>query len=122
MKIDIVTKNMDLTPAIESYVREKIGSVEKLLDPNDTVAMAQVEVGQTTKRHQSGEIFRAEVNLTFSHGFLRAESVKDNLYAAIDDAKDDLMRELRKDKNKHESLMRKGAAKIKNMLRFGKEE
>jgi putative sigma-54 modulation protein len=117
MKINITAKNMELTDAITKQVMEKIGSLEKLINNEETEAMVDVEVGKTTNHHQTGDIFRTEINLTIGGTFLRAEAVKDDLYASLDVAKDFMMAELRKHKNKSESMFRRGAAKIKNLLK-----
>lgn len=84
---------MEMTDAIRSYVEEKLMSLDRLTEkysPSDVVA----EVGKTSEHHQKGDIFRAEFNLTIPGALLRAECVKDDLYAAIDEAKDDLKRQL----------------------------
>lgn len=116
MQINIHAKNIELTGAIKAYVNEKIGSLKKILD-TESLVLAEVEVGQITKHHQQGDIFRAEINLKVDGQFFRAEVVKDDLYAAIDELKDSVMMEVRKNKTKKESLFRRGAIKIKRMLR-----
>ncbi len=90
---NLLTKNMEMTAAIQAYVEEKLMSLEKLCEkysPCDVIA----EVGKTSEHHQKGEIYRAEFNMTIPGAVLRAESTKDDLYAAIDDAKDQLKRQL----------------------------
>ena len=98
MKIEIKGTNLDLTEAIKNYVTEKVNSLEKFFDQ---ALIARVDVGLTTKHHQKGNIFRAEINLEVPQKhLLRAESVKDDLYIAINDAKADLERQLKKYKEK----------------------
>ncbi|MCI0619825.1 ribosome-associated translation inhibitor RaiA [Candidatus Wolfebacteria bacterium] len=113
---NIKATNIELTPAIRAYVEEKVVMLGKLIDPNDTIARADVEVGQTTKHHQSGDIFRAEINLHIAGADLRTESEREDLYAAIDEAKDELMRQLRKEKTKRTDLVRRGGLALKRML------
>jgi ribosomal subunit interface protein len=88
-----LTKNMEMTEAILAYVEEKLMSLEKLCEKYSPCDIA-VEVGKTSEHHQKGNIFRAEFNMTIPGAVLRAESTKDDLYAAIDDAKDQLKRQL----------------------------
>lgn len=116
MNINIKATTIELTPAIKAYVEEKVAMLGKLIDPADTSAHADVEVGQTTKHHQSGDVFRAEINLHVAGANLRAESERDDLYAAIDEAKDELMRQLRKEKTKRTDLVRRGGLALKQML------
>ncbi len=98
MQIDIKGTNLDLTDAIKDYVNEKIGSLEKFYDG---ILLARVDVGLTTKHHQKGNIFRAEVNLDVPQKYvLRAEAKKEDLYMAINEVKDELQRQLKKFKEK----------------------
>ena len=121
MQIKIKTTNIELTYALETYVEEKIKSVEKFVIPHEEEApLVEVEVGKTTKHHNSGEVFRAEVNLHVRGKYFRAVSEKDDLYVAIDDMKDELVRELNSYKGKERTLVRRGAGMIKNLLRFGR--
>jgi putative sigma-54 modulation protein len=97
MQIDIKGTNMDLTEATKDYVNEKVSSLEKFFDQ---AIIARVDVGKTTNHHQ-GDIFRAEINLEVPQkGLLRAESVRDDLYMAINEAKLDLERQVKKYKEK----------------------
>lgn len=122
INVTIKATNMKLTPSIREYVENKVGSFEKLVDPDDTTARADVEVGQTTRHHQSGDIFRAEINLVYSQGILRAVSEQEDLYAAIDESKDEILRQLRKDKTKRAKVRRRGGQVLKSLLRrFGNE-
>ncbi len=114
LTIALKVTNMELTPAIRSYAEEKVGMLTKMLAEKDE-CHAYVEVGQTTKHHHAGEIFRAEVNLTTPQGALRAEAQKEDLYAAIDAVKDELMAELRKRKTKRMTLIKKGGRMFKDL-------
>jgi putative sigma-54 modulation protein len=122
MQIKIKTTNIELTDAISAYVEEKIQSVEKFtVSHEEEEVLAEVEVGRTTKRHNSGDIFHAEVNIHVRGKHFRAVSEKSDLYAAIDDVRDELVRELNSHKTKERTLMRRGAGMIKDLLRFGRE-
>jgi ribosome-associated translation inhibitor RaiA len=48
---------------------------------------------------------------------LRAVSEMDQLFASIDIAKDEMVRELQSNKDKRVSLIRRGGAKIKNLIK-----
>ncbi|MDO8604407.1 MAG: ribosome-associated translation inhibitor RaiA [bacterium] len=123
MKIKITTVNIELTGAIQTYAEDKIRSVEKFAIPHDEEEiLVDVEIGKTTNHHQSGDVFRAEANLRVRGKHFRATSEKTDLYAAIDDMREDLVRELSSHKDKTRTLFRKGAGIIKNLLRFGRED
>lgn len=120
MNINIKTTNISLTPAIKDYFEKKLMSLDKLVDFSRDNILVQAELGKTTHHHKQGDVFRAEVNLRVSGYSYRAVSEKDDLYAAIDDIKDQLNREVKTGKQKRTSLVRRGALKLKNLLRFGK--
>lgn len=122
MQIKIKTTNIELTSAIEAYVNEKVRGVEKFaMSHLSEDPIAEVEIGKTTNHHNSGDVFRAEVSLRVRGKYFRATSEKDDLYAAIDDMRNELVRELNSHKDKTRTLVRRGAGIIKNILRFGRE-
>jgi ribosome hibernation promoting factor len=99
MKIDIKGTNMELTQAIKDYVNEKVGSLEKYYAG---ILVARVDVGLTSKHHNKGDIFRAEVNLEIPQkGVLRSEATRDDLYLAINEVKNELQRQLKRFKEKN---------------------
>lgn len=106
-----------LTPAIEEYINKKIGSLEKFFSDSSN-ALCEVEVGKSTEHHKSGEIYRAEVNISLP-GMPQVFAVahESQLYAAIDIVKEETEREILSKKNKKTALFRKGAAKIKNIIK-----
>ncbi|MEK7176015.1 MAG: ribosome-associated translation inhibitor RaiA [Patescibacteria group bacterium] len=117
MKINIKATGIELTPAISSYVNKKISSLAKYLEKNAGAIVAQVEVGKSTRHHKSGEVFKAEVHLLGAGLDLYAVSEQSDLYAAIDLVKDEVAESLAQLKDKHETLSRKGARIVKNMMK-----
>lgn len=123
MKIKITTTNIELTNAIESYVDEKMRSVEKFAMSHEKEdPIMNVEIGKTNNHHQSGDVFRAEVDMNVRGKHFRAVSVKSDLYAAVDEVRDFLVRELTSHKEKTRTLVRRGAGIIKDILRFGRSK
>lgn len=108
---------MDLTEALREYVENKLQPLQKLTRVSSNAIHAAVEIGKTTHHHKQGNIFRAEVNFHLAHEMLRAVSVQEDLYAAIDDMKDEIARELATHTTKERTLMRRGAQAIKDMMR-----
>lgn len=117
MKTNIKATNIDLTPAIADYVEKKIQMLEKHLDPSLTGVLASVEVGKSSKHHKSGSVFRAEIHLAGGGLDLYADSEQEDLYGAIDTVKDEIARILEESKDKKETLSRKGARAVKNMMK-----
>lgn len=90
---EVLATYMEMTDAIRDYVEKKVGSLEKFCE-NYSPCDVRVEVGKTSDHHQKGKIWRAEYTMTIPGASLRAESLEEDLYAAIDAAKDDLKRQL----------------------------
>jgi len=116
MKIDLKTKNFEITPSIKTFLQQKMDSLDKFL-PNDESIFAEVELAKTTEHHKKGDIFMAEVNLTMPGRLIRAVAEKWDLRVAIDAVKDDLQREITMSKEKNISLYRRGARLFKKLLR-----
>jgi ribosomal subunit interface protein len=106
-----------ITPAIESTVDKAIQHLDKYVDKDDTSALAEIEVGRTTIHHKSGDIFRAEINFHSRLGSFRAEAEKQDLYAALYAAKDELVEALRSKKSKRIDFVRRSGLAVKNMLK-----
>lgn len=117
MKINIKATGIQLTPAISSYVHKKIFSIEKYFDKSNKDAVAQVEVGKNTHHHKAGNIFRAEVHIIGGGLDLYAVSEQEDLYAAIDIVKDEIIQNVLQLKGKRQTLTRKGAEMVKNMMK-----
>lgn len=116
MKIKIKTTNFSLTPAIKIYLESKLNSLDKFLPRSENV-FADVELAKTTRHHQKGDIFRAEVNLKIPGRLIRAMAEEWNLRVAIDKVKEELQRKIKDSKEKNESLYKRGARMLKKLLR-----
>lgn len=90
---EIQGTNIELTDAIRNYVTEKVESIERFTKRFDPCDVA-VEVGKTSEHHNKGDVFFAEMNVTVPGDVVRAHAERDDLYAAIDEAKDDVKRQL----------------------------
>jgi len=103
MHIIIKSTNLNLTPAIEKYIEEKIGSLDHFIKKRfegKSEIKAEVEIARTTKHHRHGDVFCAEVNLHLPKKNLRAEHSDWDIRIAIDKTKDKLQREIKKYKEK----------------------
>ncbi len=118
MKIKIKTTGFNLTLAILNYVESKLNSLDKIL-PYDESIRADVEIGKTTKHHQKGDIFKAEVNLIIPGRLIRVAAEQWDLRVAIDAVKDGLQREIKSNKEKSFSLYKRGARLFKRLIRRG---
>ena len=93
MNIIIKGTNLELHNDLKEYVHEKIGGLKKFIENEDMDSnsiKARVELARTTKHHQHGEVYRAEVNLQFPGKMLRNVVESEDIYKSIDDVKDEL--------------------------------
>ncbi len=116
MNIKIRSKDYELTPAIEEYINKKLSSLEKFLGSDNV--LCEVEIGKSTDHHKSGDIFRAEVNIALSGSEqFYAVAEESDLYASIDVVRDQIEREIVSNKNKKETVFRRSASKLKNIIK-----
>lgn len=99
MKSTLKATNIELTPAIKLYTKKKLDMVEKYLG-KQAVISCHCELELMTRHHQKGEIFRTEINLTLPQTMLRVERTAEDLYKAIDKAKDHLVELIKRSKEK----------------------
>ncbi|MCX6716901.1 MAG: ribosome-associated translation inhibitor RaiA [Candidatus Taylorbacteria bacterium] len=115
MNIAIKGTSLTLTESITTYVNTRFGAVSKFVDSDDVIC--HVEVGRTTRHHKNGDIFRAEVRVIIGGKEHYVTSEKEDLYVAIDEVKDSLMRDIALSKVKKTTFFRRSGAKLKNMVR-----
>ncbi|MEK7190208.1 MAG: ribosome-associated translation inhibitor RaiA [Patescibacteria group bacterium] len=120
MQINLQSKNMDLTEAIHDYVFKRVTNLEKLLskiEAKEGKAMVNFEVSKSTNHHKAGEIFHADCSVNIDGKNFYGESDHEDLYSAIDEVKEKLFNEIRKNKDRRQTLFKRGAASIKKMLK-----
>jgi ribosomal subunit interface protein len=115
MNIAIKSTNIDLTPALKDYAEKRLGGITKFTGGDANIS---VEIGKTTNHHKNGEFFRAEANVVTPLGKqYRATSEKADLYEAIDDVRAELIDMLSQDKDRSKTLFKRGAQKIKGLIK-----
>lgn len=120
--LNIKATHFDLNDEVREYVESKINSLDKFIDATEQdTALYNIEVGKTTTAQHTGDIFRAEINLSVHGKAYRTESTKDHLFAAVDEAVHELEHQLVHKKSKRNTLFRRGAKQIKKLLRLSDE-
>ena len=117
MKINLKGTGIVLTDSITEYATKKISALEKFITKKHEGAVFRVEVGKTTKHHKSGDVFKAEVNVTGAGLDIYAVAEAEDLYAAIDMVESEMARELVQGKIKRMKLLRRGQRAIKNLMK-----
>jgi ribosomal subunit interface protein len=118
-KINFALVEITHSIAIEEFVAKKIALLEKHLHPYTDKGIEMffdIRVGKTTRHHKAGDIYMAEITFRAGGDVLHVKAVKNDMYAAIDAAKNELQKEMQRHKGRHIALIRRGAAKIKEIV------
>lgn len=94
MDFNIRGKNIEITPAIRTYIERKVGKIERYFHEELNVPV------YTNVRTYPGGQTKIEITIPMKHLTLRAEETNPDLYAGIDLATDKIERQIRKHKTK----------------------
>lgn len=120
MQINLQGKNIELTEAIKDYVLKRVTNLEKLLsriEQGNGKVIANFEVSKSTNHHKSGEIFHADCSIRIDGKEFYGSADKEDLYEAIDAVKDSLYNEINKNKDRSQTLFKRGATSVKKMMK-----
>ncbi|MEK7539513.1 MAG: ribosome-associated translation inhibitor RaiA [Patescibacteria group bacterium] len=120
MQINLLGKNIELTEAIKNYVSRRVTNLEKLLsriEEGKGKVLVNFEVSKSTNHHKSGEIFHADCLIKIDGKEFYGSADKEDLYQAVDAVKDSLYNEINKNKDRKQTLFKRGAASVKKMLK-----
>lgn len=113
MKFSIKGTNIELTDGIRNAVAKKLATLDERVKKLGGSVTGDVEVAKTSNHHKKGAHFRAEIQVHLPGAMLYAESIQEDLYVAINDAKNEVGRQIRKYKGKKEAKTVKKAARTK---------
>lgn len=96
--MDILVRGdkVEVTKAINDYIKEKLSKLDRYIDSSDKV---KATVVINVKNYSQ----KVEVTIPLKNFILRAEETQDDLYAAIDIIVDKIERQIRKNKTKLQS-------------------
>lgn len=110
MQIIIKSKNFELTPAIETFVVNKLGGLKKFISSFENHALsltegrslfdAFVDVAKETNHHRKGDIFKTEIKLYLPGRNLFAKAHGEDLMKTVIEARKEMEAEIRKYKTK----------------------
>ena len=121
MDIRIKTTEYELTPEVSAYLDDRIAALEKFMSSSADAARCEVELGRDAGRPRHGaNIFFAEMRVIqpgIAAVYARNNAASVN--AAIDDVKEEVERQLRRERKLHIRVLRKTGGAIKNWMRLG---
>ena len=119
MKINIQAKNIELTDSIKEYVEKKITNLEKIIQSmqENTEPIVDFEVGRSTNHHKSGFIFHANCLINTNGKKFYSSADEEDLFLAIDNVRESLFLKISKEKDKKQTLFKRGALSVKKMMK-----
>ncbi len=115
MNIRTNTHGIELTDSISSYIEKKLVTIEHLLQNVPPETLIEVDI-RRDHRQRKGQGFRAEIIILLPNKRLFASADHDDLYAAIDEVKDEILSELKKQNTKRKDIIRRSAARTKRLF------
>ncbi|MDP2734788.1 MAG: ribosome-associated translation inhibitor RaiA [bacterium] len=103
MRIELTYAKLEPSEAVSAYAKKRISLLQKFMKRLEagTEAVAFVGLARTTRHHRKGDVYYAEASIEVPGKKLRASSTGSDIRLAIDDVKEKLERELRRDKERH---------------------
>lgn len=120
MNINLQSKNFEITPEIHEYVMKRMETLSKLVEPMEVDgqgAVAKFEISKSTNHHKAGDVFHADCLIQVKGEEFYGSADEEDIHMAIDVVKDNLFREISKDKDRKQTLFKRGAASVKKMLK-----
>ena len=115
--INFKANNVEVSDELKALVEQKMQTLDKYIQ--NMPVICDVEFDKAANQ-QSGNVYQVGVNMQLDGVLFRAQATMDSFEKAIDEVRDQLDKELRRAAKKRETLFKKGARKIKNLLRFGR--
>lgn len=97
VKIDIFTKNLELTDRLNDYVVKKVEKLEKFMDEVDE---CRVDLSHAKTARNASDRHVAQLTLRGKGFILRSEERSDSIFSAVDAALDKMRRQIRRYKGK----------------------
>lgn len=116
-----IKSDYQLTPEVREYLDGRLSTLEKFLGGNAELARCEVELGRAAGRPKHGKnLWFAEMCIVRpGRERIYARNNAETVNAAIDDVKEEIERQLLRDRQLHRRVFRKGGAVLKRIMRFG---
>jgi ribosomal subunit interface protein len=123
MNIRVKATDYQMTPETAAYIDQRILTLEKLLGDQVDTARCEIEVGRDAGRPRHGaNLWFAEISVIVpGQGRVYARNNAESVNGAVDDVKEEVERQLRRERKLHIRMYRKGGALAKRLMRFGRE-
>ena len=114
MQINFKYNNHEEAQALTAVTEQKLQTLSKFI-ADDQPVVCDAEFDKVAANNK-GDVFRVAVNMQVDGKLYRADAVDDSFEKAVDEVRAELDKEMRRAKNKKDSLAKKAGRSIKNML------
>jgi ribosomal subunit interface protein len=115
--LTIQTIGVEPTQALSEYAEKRFSGIEKYLGGKGSIESVTLVLAKTTNHHRQGSIYRAEVTVMADGKKFFTEAEQGNLYAAIDEVREEIAHAITADRNRYRTLLIRGARSVKKMLK-----
>ena len=112
----------EITPEITAFAERKLIALKKYLNKVDGVTQVYVELGKITEAHQTGNVWRAQINLDSKGKRYHADATGEHMKTAVEAAIGEIEASLRKAKQRGESMLKRGGTVLKAIIRVPLED
>jgi putative sigma-54 modulation protein len=98
LKIDMYSKDLELTDRIKDYATKKVSRLERYLNE---IGECRVDLAYIKTARNASDRHVAQLTIRGKGFILRAEERADNIFAAIDEAVEKMTRQIERFKGKH---------------------
>ncbi len=122
MDIRVKSTDFEMTPSTSEYLDDRLATIEKMMGSDAAVTRCEVELGRDAGRPRHGaNIYFAEFTIFYPGGSVRATNRSESINGAIDDAREEVLRQLRRERKLHIRMWRRGGAIAKRLIRSQEE-
>ena len=109
LKIDVFTKDLDLTDKIHEYTIKKVSRLQRFLNE---IGDCRVDLAYAKTARNAADRFIAQITIRGKGFILRSEERADGIFAAIDATVDKMTRQIERFKGKRWDHRTEGAAEV----------
>ncbi|MBU6415330.1 HPF/RaiA family ribosome-associated protein [Patescibacteria group bacterium] len=121
MSNNIRVKNFQLSESLRVYVERKIFSqFKKMFRGQTDVINVDLDIDLGTRHHKKGNIWHGRIGVSGPHLSLMAEADSSTAQSVIDLLEEELKQELKKHKERVDSIAKRKTREIKKAIRLDK--
>lgn len=105
--------NLAEAEPLQALIEQKFSAFAKYW--GEEQVLCEVEFTKVAPQ-QNGQVHRLEVNLTVGKAMYRAEAVEESFEKAIDEVRDELDKQMRRAKDKEDTLNKKAGRELKEEM------